>query len=122
MEVTVDANPDLRAPATVLAIVLREGADPRLRDGQTALADVVVESVDNVLRVPSAAVRRETSGATVVDVRAEDGQPRPTPFTAGTVGDEYTQVLSGLREGQELLLPQTQQAASSGRVGDEPPR
>jgi HlyD family secretion protein len=69
------------------------------------LADVVVASVDNVLRVPSAAVRRETTGATVVDVRDENGRPRPTPFTAGTVGDDYTQVLSGLPEGQELLLP-----------------
>jgi HlyD family secretion protein len=121
VEVSVDAVPDLRAPATVLAIapagtpssgiveynatiVLRDGSDPRLRDGQTALADVVVESVDNVLRVPSAAVRRDGSG-TVVDVRGEDGQPVPTPFEAGTVGDEYTQVISGLREGQELLLP-----------------
>jgi HlyD family secretion protein len=121
VEVSVDAIPDLRAPATVLAIapsgtpssgiveyyatiVLREGSDPRLKDGQTALADVIVESVDNVLRVPSAAVRRDASG-TVVDVRGEDGRPVPTPFTAGAVGDEYTQVLSGLREGQELLLP-----------------
>jgi HlyD family secretion protein len=101
-------------------IVLRDGSDPRLRDGQTALADVVVESVDNVLRVPSAAVRREGSG-TVVDVRGEDGQPVPTPFEAGTVGDQYTQVISGLREGQELLLPQTQQqASSSGGPGGGP--
>jgi HlyD family secretion protein len=136
VEVTVDAVPDLRAPATVMAvapagtptsgiveynatIVLREGADPRLRDGQTALADVVVESVDNVLRVPSAAVRRDASG-TVVDVRGEDGQPVPTPFEAGAVGDQYTQVISGLREGQELLLPQTQQQASSGGPGGGP--
>jgi HlyD family secretion protein len=44
-----------------------------------------------------AAIERRTDRA--------DGQPRPTPFTAGTVGDDYTQVLSGLREGQELLLP-----------------
>jgi HlyD family secretion protein len=136
VEVTVDAIPDLRAPATVMAvapagtptsgiveynatIVLRDGADPRLRDGQTALADVVVESVDNVLRVPSAAVRRDASG-TVVDVRGEDGQPVPTPFEAGAVGDQYTQVISGLREGQELLLPQTQQQASSGGPGGGP--
>jgi HlyD family secretion protein len=121
VEVTVDAIPDLRAPATVLSIapagtpssgivqynatiVLREGSDPRLRDGQTALADVITESVDNVLRVPSAAVRRE-GAATLVDVAGPDGQPVPTPFEAGAVGDEYTQVLSGLREGQELLLP-----------------
>ncbi|TQM09031.1 biotin/lipoyl-binding protein [Pseudonocardia kunmingensis] len=122
VEVTVDAIPDLRAPATVLAIapsgdpssgiveyyatiVLREGSDPRLRDGQTALADVAVESVENTLRVPSAAVRRD-GGGTVVDVRDSEGQPVPTPFQAGTAGDEYTQVISGLREGQELLLPQ----------------
>jgi HlyD family secretion protein len=120
VEVSVDAVPDLRAPATVLAIaptgtpssgiveynatiVLREG-DARLRDGQTALADVITESVDNVLRVPSATVRREGS-STIVDVRGGDNQPVPTPFDAGAVGDEYTQVLSGLREGQELLLP-----------------
>ncbi|OLT08899.1 hypothetical protein BJF90_12330 [Pseudonocardia sp. CNS-004] len=133
VEVTVDAIPDLRAPATVLAIaptgtpssgiveynatiVLREGSDSRLRDGQTALADVITDSVDNVLRVPSAAVRREGS-ATIVDVRGEDDQPVPTPFEAGTTGDEYTQVLSGLREGQELLLPQVQAASTSGGGG-----
>jgi len=56
--------------------------------------------------VPSAAVRRDAGGGTVVDVRDSEGQPVPTPFQAGTAGDEYTQVISGLREGQELLLPQ----------------
>jgi HlyD family secretion protein len=135
VEVTVDAIPDLRAPATVLAIaptgtpsngivqynatiVLREG-DARLRDGQTALADVITESVDGVLRVPSAAVRRE-GASTIVDVRGPDGQPVPTPFDAGAVGDEYTQVLSGLREGQELLLPPAPPAAAAGGGGGGP--
>jgi HlyD family secretion protein len=130
VEVTVDAIPDLRAPATVLAIaptgtpssgiveynatiVLREGSDPRLRDGQTALADVVVEAVDNVLRVPSAAIRRE-GATTLVEVRGEDGQPVPTPFEAGAAGDEYTQVLSGLREGQDLLLPAAPPTPAAG--------
>jgi HlyD family secretion protein len=137
VEVTVDAIPDLQAQGTVLSIgpsgtsssgiveyyatiVLAEGSDSRLRDGQTALADVLVETVDNVLRVPSAAVRRDAAGATSVDVRGEDGQAIATPFVAGTVGDEYTQVNSGLREGQELLLPQTQQAGSSDGSGGPP--
>jgi HlyD family secretion protein len=123
VEVTVDAVPDLRAPATVLAIapsgnsttgvvryyatiVLTEN-DDRLRDGQTALADVMVQSVDNVLRAPSAATRTD-AGRLVVDVRGPDGAPVPTPFRAGLVGDEYTEVVSGLTEGQELLLPQGQ--------------
>ncbi|MEN3266674.1 biotin/lipoyl-binding protein [Pseudonocardia sp.] len=124
-EVTVDAVPDLRAPATVLAvapsgnsttgivryyatIVLTED-DDRLRDGQTALADVVVQSVDNVLRVPSAAQRTD-AGRSVVDVRGADGTPVPTPFEAGLAGDEFTQVISGLSEGQELLLPRGESA------------
>jgi HlyD family secretion protein len=137
VDVTVDAIPDLTAKGTVLSIapsgtsssgiveyyatiVLADGADSRLRDGQTALADVIVETVDNVLRVPSAAVSRDASGTTTVQVRGEDGQGVPTPFEAGTVGDEYTQVASGLREGQELLLPQTQQASSSDSGGGPP--
>jgi HlyD family secretion protein len=121
VEVTVDAVPDLRADATVLAIapsgnsatgVVRYYAtivltehDDRLHDGQTALADVMVQSVDNVLRVPAAATRTD-AGRLVVDVRGPDGAPIPTPFQAGLVGDEYTEVVSGLTEGQELMLPQ----------------
>jgi HlyD family secretion protein len=121
VEVTVDAVPDLRADATVLAIapsgnsatgVVRYYAtivltehDDRLHDGQTALANVMVQAVDNVLRVPSAATRTD-AGRLVVDVRGPDGAPIPTPFQAGLVGDEFTEVVSGLTEGQELVLPQ----------------
>jgi HlyD family secretion protein len=126
VEVTVDAVPDLRADATVLAIapsgnsttgvvryyatiVLTED-DDRLRDGQTALADVMVQAVDNVLRVPSAATRTD-AGRLVVDVRGPDGAPIPTPFQAGLVGDEFTEVVSGLTEGQELVLTQGSSAS-----------
>ena len=121
VEVTVDAVPDLRADATVLAIapsgnsatgVVRYYAtivltehDDRLHDGQTALANVMVQAVDNVLRVPSSATRTD-AGRLVVDVRGPDGAPIPTPFQTGLVGDEYTEVVSGLTEGQELVLPQ----------------
>lgn len=75
--------------------------------------------MDNALRVPSATVRREGS-TTIVDVRGDDNQPVPTPFEAGAVGDEYTQVLSGLREGQELLLPPPPAAAGGDGGGGGP--
>ncbi|HEY4418648.1 MAG TPA: HlyD family efflux transporter periplasmic adaptor subunit, partial [Pseudonocardia sp.] len=126
VEVTVDAVPDLRAPATVLAIapsgnsstgVVRYYAtivltehDDRLRDGQTALANVMVQAVDNVLRVPAASTRTD-AGRLVVDVRGPDGAPLPTPFQAGLIGDEFTEVVSGLTEGQELVLPQGSSAS-----------
>ena len=123
VDVTFDAIPDLTRAGTVLAvapaaaddagivnyyttIVLSE-SDPRLRDGQTADAAVVVQEVQNALRVPTAAVSRE-NGRTVVTVRGPDGNPVTMPFEPGLVGDTHIEVLSGLQEGQELLLPQAQ--------------
>ena len=133
VNVTFDAIPDLTRPGSVLAIapagadeagiinyyttVVLSESDPRLRDGQTADAGVIVQSVENVLRVPNAAVSRE-NGRSVVTVR-QDGQQVTVPFEPGLVGDTHTEVLSGLREGQELLLPsaQVQPGATRG-----PPR
>jgi HlyD family secretion protein len=133
VDVSIDAIPDLTRPATVLAvaptgeeasgivnynatIVLTE-SDPRLRDGQTAETTVTVDSVDNVLRVPSAAVNTQ-NGASTVNSPGSDG-PVVTPFEPGRVGDEYTEVRSGLAEGQEILLPQAEVTASD-RPGGPP--
>lgn len=130
--VTVDAAPDDLRPGSVLAvaptatdvsgivnyyatIVLTEG-DPLLRDGQTAEASVEVDAVLDVLRVPSSTVRSD-GAARVVDVRGEEGEAVATPFVPGAVGDEFTEVRSGLVEGQEVLLPQGQVSAVAG-----PPR
>ena len=44
----------------------------------------------------------------------DGGEPVTTPFTPGAVGDEYTEVRSGLREGQEVLLPQGQVSSRQG--------
>ncbi|WP_300015260.1 biotin/lipoyl-binding protein [Pseudonocardia sp.] len=130
VDVTVDALPDLTLPGTVLAVapsgddasgivsfsatVLLTGSDPRLRDGQTAEASVRVQAVDNVLRVPSSTVRTQ-DGRRVVDApRPDGGDPVVLPFEPGAVGDEYLEVRSGLREGQEVLVPQGQVASAPG--------
>lgn len=130
VDVTVDAVPGLIVPASVLAVaptgadvsgivnyyatVVLDRGDPQLRDGQTADAAVRVESVEDVLRVPSSTVRTE-EGRRVVSIPGVDGgDPVTTPFTPGAVGDEYTEVRSGLREGQEVLVPQAQVASAPG--------
>jgi hypothetical protein len=48
-------------------------------------------------------------------VPGPNGQPTRQQFTPGAVGDNSTQVLSGLSEGQEILLPQA--AGAGGHTG-----
>jgi HlyD family secretion protein len=130
VDVTVDAVPNLLVPGTVVAVapaaaassggvvnytttVLLDQTDPQLKDGQTAQADVLTKTEDNVLRVPSSLVRQE-NGQPTVDVPDADGKPKATPFSAGLVGDRYTEVVSGLDLGQDVLVPQAQVSATRG--------
>jgi HlyD family secretion protein len=78
-------------------------ADPRLRDGQTARAAVITAERSNVLSVPNTAVRRqgETAIVTVVD---PDGRQRVVTFQPGLVGADRTEVVSGLFEGQRVVV------------------
>ncbi|GAA2884773.1 hypothetical protein GCM10010472_48670 [Pseudonocardia halophobica] len=133
VDVTVDAVPGLTSPGTVVAVaptadqisgvvsfyatIVLTQVDPQLKDGQTAQADVLTKVVDDVLRVPAAAVRQE-NGRTVVSVPGSDGQAVTREFTPGVVGDSFTEVRAGLDEGQEVLLPQaTVQATANGGGG-----
>jgi HlyD family secretion protein len=123
VDVTFDAVPDLTRHGTVLSVapggtaisgvtnyyatIVLTDSDPRLRAGQTAQTAVLVNVLDNVLMVPNSAVIRQ-GGRTLVNTPGPDGKPVPVPFRAGMVGDDSTQVLSGLREGQPILTPQAQ--------------
>lgn len=120
VDVSVGAVPDLVRHGTVLAVapaatatsgvvgyyvtVLLTETDPRLRDGQTADAAVHVDEVRDVPAVPNAAVRR-SGGTTTVTVLGYDGTPRTVPFQAGVVGDDLTQIVSGLTVGDEVVVP-----------------
>ena len=118
VDVTFDAIPDLTRAGTVVAVspastspsgvitfyvtVRLNDGDPRLRIGQTAQVAVFTQLVRDVSSVPNAAVQRE-GGQTTVTVVGPAGQ-RTVPFRAGAVGDDRTQVLSGLTVGDEVVL------------------
>jgi HlyD family secretion protein len=113
------AGTDLSGIVSYYATVVVDGGADRLRAGQTAEADVRVESVDNVLRVPTSAVRRE-NGRPTVTVAGPDGKPVTTPFLAGVVGDDYTEVRSGLSDGDQIQLPQATVTAAPDQGGPPP--
>lgn len=88
---------------TYQATIMLTGSDPRLRDGLTASASVEVKAVHNVLTVPNEAVHRQDDAA-MVTVAGPSGAPLQIRFQAGLAGDERTEVVAGLTEGQRVLV------------------
>jgi len=94
---------------------------PGLKPGMTVSAAVIVAKRDGVLHVPNAAVRT-TGGSSTVTVVAADGKQTTIPVTAGLQGDDATEIVSGLKAGQEVVVSTTTAqtsttGTSNGRFG-----
>ncbi len=88
--------------------------DPAVRVGMTASVSIVIERRDNVLLVPNRAVR--TSGRQRAVEVMVSGQPTEVPVTLGVSNDSYTEVVSGLKEGDVVVL-RTTSTSSQGQFG-----
>jgi HlyD family secretion protein len=122
VKVTFDAVPDLTANGSVLAVSPAGTAisgvisyyvtaslpqsDPRLKAGMTAHGEVVTQSTNDVLAVPTNAVHKQ-NGAPAVTVVGADGTQREVTVTTGAVGDGLTQIVSGVQEGDNVVVPPT---------------
>jgi len=119
VSVRFDAIPGLTEDGTVVAVspsasaisgvisyyvtVRIEHRNSQLRDGQTARVEVTTAERENVLSVPNAAVRHQ-GDADIVVVVEPDGQQRIVTIRAGLVGADRTEVLSGVSEGQRVIV------------------
>jgi RND family efflux transporter MFP subunit len=71
--------------------------------GQSANVAVVTASATNVLFVPSSAVSGGDNGTGTVTVRS-GGRNETRPVQVGLRGDQYTEIRSGVTDGQELVI------------------
>jgi multidrug efflux pump subunit AcrA (membrane-fusion protein) len=99
-------------PATILLTQSAKG----LRAGMSASAEVVVEQVKNAVTVPTEAITGAGSRKTVTV--EEGGEEVAKTVTTGLEGDETTEVVSGLKAGQTLLLPEVTVATATGAEGE----
>jgi HlyD family secretion protein len=88
----------------LVTLVLTE-LDPRLQHGMTAQAHIITSVVTSALVVPSAAVRGIGHSGTV-SVVGRGGARREVPVQIGAVGEHNSQVLSGLHEDDQVVVPQ----------------
>jgi multidrug efflux pump subunit AcrA (membrane-fusion protein) len=90
---------------------------PGVRDGMTADVSVVAKTASDVLEVPSQAVTTVGTSSTVTVL--EHGKQVSVPVSVGIVGSSTTQITSGLKAGETVVLPavSVSGAASSSAPG-----
>jgi RND family efflux transporter MFP subunit len=84
-----------------------------LRPGMNASASIILEHRENVLLVPNRAVRSSGTRARTVTVLYQ-GQFIDVSVTLGLSGDTQSEVMSGLQEGDVVLVSQTTTTSRSG--------
>jgi HlyD family secretion protein len=79
----------------------------KLRSGMTANAEIVLEEKKGVLAIPESAILYKKDKSTeveIADASAETGKRR-IPVVAGISNGAKTEILKGLSEGQQVILP-----------------
>lgn len=77
--------------------------DENIKSGMTADVDIVTSELTNVLVVPNAAVKPYQKGR-AVRILDKNGKIQYLPIKIGVRGKEYTQIIEGLNEGQEIIV------------------
>jgi macrolide-specific efflux system membrane fusion protein len=83
-----------------------------MRSGMTATVTFLIAAKDDVLRVPTHALRGD-SGQKSVLVPGADGVPREQAVETGLSDGRQTEVISGLNEGDKVLIAQVKRDSKS---------
>jgi multidrug efflux pump subunit AcrA (membrane-fusion protein) len=88
--------------ATFPVTVVLSGASPALRPGMSASVSVVINQVVGVTTVPTSAVHTTGTGSTVT--LFVNGKPVPTAVTVGASDATLTQILTGVKVGDKVVI------------------
>lgn len=79
-----------------------DSQDDRVANGMTASADIIVSEADKVLVIASTAINTRESGQSYVEVLS-GGVPRQVTVEIGLTNDTESEVVSGLKAGDEVV-------------------
>ena len=77
--------------------------DTGIKVGMSASADVIIEKRTGVLLVPNRAVTQDKQGKTIVKVKSGE-QVTERPVITGVTDDVSTEIVSGLTEGETVVI------------------
>jgi membrane fusion protein, multidrug efflux system len=91
---------------SVTVYVQVPNASGAIRGGTAANGRIVLRTVPDALVVPSGAIRQSATSSTSLVYRIQNQELEPVPVTTGVVdaGRALTQIASGLREGDMVVV------------------
>lgn len=136
--IAVDAMPGRTFPGTVSFIspsgsvgtgtvvkfpitIKLDPTDVALKGSLTATAEIAVSSVENVLLVPVAAVTTTPAGSFVNVVTGTKGESEKRQVTLGIQNQQFAEVVSGLKEGEQVVIEAVTGAPIVTRPTPPPP-
>ena len=92
-------NPDIKVYTTKVSM---EGSHDSVRPGMSAKVEILVDQLDDVLIVPvqTVAIREGKKLCYVMD----SDTPKPRAVSTGAFNDIFVEIISGLEEGEQVLL------------------
>jgi RND family efflux transporter MFP subunit len=125
--ITFDALPDLTLPGRVTrvdttgtnesgvvsysVVITPDAMDPSVKGGMTVSVSIITDVAQDVLAVPSSAVK-SAAGSKYVQI-LQNGQPVNVTVEVGMSNDSYTEITSGLTDGQEIITATTTSGGSA---------
>jgi HlyD family secretion protein len=94
-----------------VTIKLTDPSGVQLRQGMSATATITTQEVDNVLLVPAAAISSSSTNPTVTVM--VNGVPEVRSVKVGQSNDQYTEIVSGLNAGDEVVITSASTSSSS---------
>jgi HlyD family secretion protein len=129
--ITFDALPSVTVNGKVIAIagsptvssgvvnyyatISLDQTDKNLKEGMTSNATVIVSTATNAIVVPNLSITR-LGGQAYVNVY-QNGKQVQTAIETGVVGDQYTEVTSGLNTGMQVVIPTLSVPSGTGTRG-----
>ena len=95
--------------------VVLSGASPSLRPGMSASVSVIINQVVGVTTVPTSAVHTTGAGSTVT--LFVKGKPDPVAVTVGASDATLTQILSGVKVGDTVVIATITSTIPSSTTG-----
>lgn len=97
-----------------LSIRVTVPSDIKVMEGMTAYIDIITEEAANVLRVPVSAIGGTDSNPTVRVL--VDGVAQERAITTGVTDGSWTEILTGLQAGEQVIIEITSSSSSSSNT------